>query len=164
MNIAILSDIHDRIDNLAIALKRANVAECKALFFLGDICAPFALEALAKGFSHPIHLVLGNNDGDILLLGRLEHNHSHLHILGNFGEITVDGLKFAFTHYPNIANAVATSGQYKAVFYGHTHVADINPLENGTLLANPGEIMGRFKKPSFGIYNTETEEFTIIPL
>ena len=162
MKIAVLSDIHDRTDHLAVVLAALAERHCDRLFFLGDICSPFTLQALAEGFHGPINAVLGNNDGDPLVLARVEAQFENLHLHGDFAELAIDGSKYALTHSPNVARAIALSGLYNAVFYGHTHVAENSQLKNGTLLANPGEIMGRYGKVSCGIYDSETRSFELM--
>lgn len=156
MKIAILSDIHDRTDHLAVVLKAIAEKQCDRLFFLGDICSPFTLQALAEGFPGPINAVFGNNDGDTLFLSRVESQFENLHLHGNFAELMLGSSKYALTHSPNVARAICLSGLYNAVFYGHTHVIENTTLRNGTLLANPGEIMGRYGKVSRGIYDSDT--------
>lgn len=159
MKIAVISDIHDRTDHLAVVLTALAERNCDRLFFLGDICSPFTLQALAEGFQGPINAVLGNNDGDKLFLARVESQFENLHLHGDFAELSIDGQNYALTHSPNVARAAALSGQYNAVFYGHTHVIENSLLKNGTLLVNPGEIMGRYGKVSCGIYDTENKTF-----
>ena len=75
MKIAVLSDIHDRLDHLELVLLKVRESGADVLFFLGDFCAPFSLAALAEGFSNPIHAVFGNNDGDIFLLCKIGRAH-----------------------------------------------------------------------------------------
>jgi predicted phosphodiesterase len=63
MKIAIFSDIHDHVWNLKNAL--AQVQEAELLLCLGDLCSPFIVDMLARGFpDRPIHINFGNNDGD----------------------------------------------------------------------------------------------------
>ena len=47
MKIAVLSDIHDRLDHLARALELVREEQAERLVFLGDFCAPFSLAAIA---------------------------------------------------------------------------------------------------------------------
>ena len=63
MRVAVVSDIHDNIWNLDKALKL--VADAAVLLCCGDICSPFTLKMLAEGFPGPVHVVFGNNDGDV---------------------------------------------------------------------------------------------------
>ncbi len=156
MKIAVMSDSHDNIWNLEKALRLAQGAD--ALLFCGDLCAPFSLKMLADGFPGPIHAMQGNNDGDVALLLRVaaESGRVRLYTEG-LAELELGGRKIALTHYPHIAAAVAASGRYDAVFFGHTHKA-VHRREGHTLVLNPGEVMGRFGKPSLALYDTETHE------
>ena len=159
MLIAILSDIHDNIWNLEKVLPQLEEAE--ALLFCGDFCAPFTLKMMADGFSGPVHCVFGNNDGDALFLSRIARRADNVSLYPQMGELELDGKKIAFIHYPHIASGLAASGKYNAVFSGHTHEHKVEKM-GSTLWANPGEVMGRFGKPSFGIYDTSTNAFEII--
>jgi uncharacterized protein len=158
MKIAVLSDIHDRLDHLELVLLKVRESGADVLFFLGDFCAPFSLAALAEGFSNPIHAVFGNNDGDIFLLCKIAAAHEHVTLHGQFAELQIDGREIALNHYPEIARRLAESGHYAAVFSGHDHQRYLHQIEN-TLWANPGEIMGRFGTVSFGMFDTETLAF-----
>ena len=156
MLIAILSDAHDNIWNVEKALPR--IQQAAVLIFCGDFCAPFTLQMLADGFAGPIHCVLGNNDGDALLIGRIAAQAGHVTLYQGMGHMDADGKRIAFAHYPNIGGALARSGQFDAVFHGHTHRRVVE-IVGQTLSVNPGEVMGRYGKPSFGLYDTATGEF-----
>lgn len=158
MRIAVLSDIHDNIWNLEKALDRLEGVE--VLLCCGDLCAPFSLKQLQDSFSGPVHTVLGNNDGDPLLLAQIASQREGVYLHQPLVELELDGRKIAVAHYPQIGQALASSRQYDAVFSGHTHRPQTQQL-GGALWANPGEVMGRFGEPSFGIYNTETGRFEL---
>jgi hypothetical protein len=49
------------------------------------------------------------------------------------------------------------------VFSGHDHKKYIQE-SNRTLWANPGEVMGRFGEPSYGIWDTQSNEFMHIEI
>ncbi len=151
MRIGILSDIHDNIWALDEALSR--LADCDALLCLGDICSPFTMIAIAEGFTGPVHVVWGNNDGDrehvvhsVSRLGRVTFH-------GEFGELEFDGRRVAITHWPDLAQALAKGGQYALVCHGHNHRRRVDQV-GPTLLVNPGEVMGRFGEKSIAIYDT----------
>ena len=76
------------------------------------------------------------------------------------GEIEVEGKKIMFVHFPEIARAFASTGNYDAVFYGHNHVSKIERIGD-TWLANPGSIMGRRVAPSYAIYDTDSNDLEI---
>ncbi len=157
MIIAILSDAHDNIWNLEKVLPRLQQAGM--MIYCGDLCAPFSLQMLVDGFAKPIHCVLGNNDGDALLIGRIAAKAGNVTLYQGMGHIEVEGKRIAFAHYPNIGGALARSGQYDVVFHGHTHRRVIETVGQ-TLSVNPGEVMGRYGEPSYGLYDTATGEFT----
>jgi len=158
MKIAVLSDIHDNIWNLEQALNAVKTSGAERLFFLGDFCAPFTLAQIADGFAGPVDAVFGNNDGDPFLLTTIAGKYSHVTLHGQLAELEVGGLAIALNHYPDIARGLARSGQYDAVFSGHDHKKYVET--HGTCLwANPGEVMGRFGEPSWGLFDTETRSF-----
>lgn len=163
MTIAVLSDIHDNIWNLDRALSQLPTYKPEVLLFLGDFCAPFTLAQLAEGFSGPIHAVFGNNDGDPFLLSRIAGKYPHVTLHGHMADLELDDCRIALNHYPDIARPIALSGQYAAVFSGHDHKRYQEQLGE-TLWANPGEIMGRFGEPSFGIFDSATGSFEHVAL
>lgn len=160
MKVAVMSDSHDNIWNIEKALKKAQSAE--ALVFCGDLCAPFSLKMLADGFAAPIHALRGNNDGDVALLLRVAGQSSHVRFYAeSLAELEIGGRKIAVVHYAHLANPLALSGKYDAVFFGHTH-RQVKRWENQTLLLNPGEVMGRFGTPTIALYDTETRDAEIV--
>lgn len=163
MLIAVLSDSHDRTDHLEQAINLIKQRGITHAFHLGDYISPFVLLQLAES-SLALQGVWGNNDGDRatglkLAAGRLDIAD------GDSRELEIEGRNLFLTHYPQIARMAALSGQYDAVFFGHSHVAS-QEIVGSTLFANPGEIYGmRSGKVSFGIYDTETNsmEDIVIP-
>lgn len=159
MQLAILSDVHDNIWKLEQTLPLLQDAD--ALIFCGDFCAPFTLKQLAEGFSGPIHAVFGNNDGDRFLLSRIAAGFDHVRLHGEFAELELDGLRVAVNHYPEIARALASSGRYDAVFYGHDHTLHMEQVAK-THFINPGEIMGRFGRSTFVRFDTLSREGGVV--
>jgi putative phosphoesterase len=153
MLIAILSDIHDNIWKLEEVLN--GLGEAEQLIFCGDFCAPFTLAQIADGFAGPVHVVFGNNDGDRLFLLRVATQAGNVTLYGEFAELKLGGRKIAATHYPAIAAGLAAGERYDLVCYGHTHrVAE--ERVGDTLLLNPGEVMGRFGRSTYILYDTNT--------
>lgn len=163
MPIAVLSDIHDRLDHLSRVLTEARSRGATRLLFLGDFCAPFVLNDLAGGFDGPIDAVFGNNDGDKFLLGSLAARHTHVTLHDPMAELEIDGRKIFLTHYPEIGRRLAKSGEADAVFSGHDHQRYQHRFGEA-LWANPGEIMGRFGTVSFGLYDPAAHEFEHVVL
>ena len=158
MQIAVLSDIHDRLDHLERVMAAVSARGAKRVFFLGDCCAPFVLNDLAERFAGPIDGVFGNNDGDRFLLCRVAARHQQVTWHDPLAELEVGGRKILLTHYPEIGRRLAKSGEADAVFSGHDHQRYQHRF-GGALWANPGEIMGRFGVVSFGLYDTVGHSF-----
>jgi putative phosphoesterase len=155
MKIAILSDIHDNIWKLEELLEGITRSGAEALLFCGDLCAPFTLKQIAEGVAGPAHFILGNNDGDVLLLSRIANGLDNATLHGHFAYLELEGTKIAINHYPQIARDQALSGQYDLVCHGHDHTANVERIGD-TLLVNPGEGMGRYGKSTFALYDTQT--------
>jgi putative phosphoesterase len=155
MKIAILSDAHDNIWKLGAVLEDIAGSGASALIFCGDLCAPFTLKQIAEDFAGPAHFVLGNNDGDVLLLSRIANGLDNATLHGPFAYLEFGAIRVAVNHYPQIALDQARSGQYDLVCYGHDHTANVEQVGD-TLLVNPGEAMGRFGKSTYALYDTDT--------
>jgi predicted phosphodiesterase len=111
--------------------------------------------------------VFGNGDGAkvTFITIALEHPDEITASQYEWQELDVEGAKVFITHYPDLARIAAETGKYVAVFHGHNHRAQSEVLENGTLLANPGEIIGqRTGTPSLGVWDTESNAFDIVYL
>jgi putative phosphoesterase len=140
MKIAILSDIHDNVWNLRAAL--AGVQAADALICCGDLCSPFVVGLLVEGFAdRPIHIVFGNNDGDLFRIAQNAAPHAQMRLHGAFFEGELGGRRIAVNHYPDLALAVAAAGRHDLVCYGHNHRFAVEQ-RGATLTVNPGAIMG----------------------
>jgi putative phosphoesterase len=166
MRIAILSDIHDNVWKLAAAL--AAVRDADALLCCGDLCSPFVVHQLGRGFAQPIHIVFGNNDGDLYRITANARNYAHIRLHGEMFRGEFDGRRFGMNHYDGIGRTLAASGEFDVVCYGHNHIFEIARI-GSTLAVNPGAIMGATFAPdgtrtdvpsTFVIYETLTGHAT----
>ena len=158
MKVGIISDIHDNIWNLEKALRALRGAD--VVLCCGDLCSPFIIDQLGKGFSGPIHIVFGNNDADRFRIAMLASNYPNIHLHGEFLEIELDGRLFAVNHFDNIGCGLAGSEKYDVVCFGHNHCCEIRN-EGKTLVINPGEIFGGLsaeQAATFVVFDTATEE------
>jgi uncharacterized protein len=161
MRLAVLSDIHDNIWKLAAALPKA--AEADAVLFCGDLCSPFTLDRLARGAAgKPVHVVWGNNEGDVRLMLKITADLPQLTLHGPLAELEFDGLRVAVNHYPEIARGLAAGGGYDLVCYGHDHQAYEERLPGGRVLLNPGEIMGLYGRSTWAAFDTQTRAVTFV--
>ena len=163
MKIALLSDIHDHQGALAWALTEIAAHDVGHIFGLGDYCAPFTITQLATA-NLPTFAVWGNNDADKTAMTHNAHTHNANFTFAhhNFGEITLDGDRYFLTHFPQLAEHAAATGDYVAVFHGHTHRPRNEKI--GTVpIINPGAIIPHADTPStFAIFDTDTRTVTHI--
>ena len=164
MKIAIISDIHDNIWNLAAA--KPALLKSDAMICCGDLCSPFVVGMLAEDFEdREIHIVFGNNDGDLFRITQNASKFPKVHLYSGFCAISLGDKRFAVNHYPEIALPIAQAGKHDVVCYGHDHAFNIATKGN-TLIINPGTLMGYspIKKENvpatFVIYDTETNQVT----
>ncbi len=154
MIIGIISDSHDNIWNLSKVLEKLRALKIETLIHCGDFSAPFVLKDL-DALGIPVHGVFGNVDADHFEMGRLSFTQlKNITLHGDMAELNLGGLKIAVSHYPKIAEALAQSGSYDVVAYGHTHVVD-NRVLGKCMIVNPGEVMGRKGTVTFATLDTE---------
>lgn len=167
MKIGIVSDTHDRIDRVKLAVERFNQEKVGLVVHCGDIVAPFTLE-FYKDIDCPIKFLIGNNGGDIL---------RHVKYAGKMGlkdyefktfyALEVEGQKIAVYHGDDkeITEALIKCEIYDCVFSGHNHQAKVEKTGN-TLYVNPGSFVDKYNdrmtEPSFAIYDTKNREAEII--
>lgn len=162
MRIAIMSDSHDNIWKLEKAMP--HLAAADAVLHCGDIISPFMIIRMIKGAGGvPIHMVWGNNDGDKRLLTEVSGGVENIHLHGDFANIEIDGHKIAMVHYPDMARALAESGKYDLVCYGHDHTLHEEWIGD-TLLLNPGELMGMNNRSTLALYNTTSKKLVFIEI
>jgi len=75
-------------------------------------------------------------------------------------EIEIAGKKIFFVHFPAQAKKASESGKYDMVFYGHTHRAWEEKAGNCRMI-NPGEVAGHFYKPTFAVYDADTQKLEL---
>lgn len=149
----VLSDIHDNLSSLHRALEELRRREVGTILFLGDFCSPIPARALAA-YGGQVHCVFGNGDGDRFAIRGIAPPDGGAFVLhGEWAELELDGRSVALTHYPFYARALARTGDYAAVFNGHTHERREERV-GGTLWVNPGEILGWKGRPSFALWET----------
>ncbi|NWF98493.1 MAG: metallophosphoesterase [Nitrospirae bacterium] len=133
MLIGIMSDTHDNQVLTQKAIELFNSLKTELVIHAGDYTSPFTLK-LFKNLKCRFSGIFGNNDGDKLLLqerasGNL-HNQPYI--------FTLFDKKFVVIHEHHLVDALADSGHYDIVIYGHTHEAEIRKSRKA-LIINPGE-------------------------
>lgn len=134
MLIGIMSDTHDNLVLTQKALDLFNTNKVEHVIHAGDYTSPFTLN-LFSALKCPFSGVFGNNDGDKLLL--LERANGNIHNQPYI--FSLNKKKILVMHEHQIIDALADSGHFDLIVYGHTHEADIRKV-NKTLVVNPGEV------------------------
>lgn len=136
MLIAIISDTHDHMPMIRKAVDLCNSRQVGHVIHAGDFTSPFTFRAL-KHLTCDLTGIYGNNDGERVLLQKL----SKQRIFTQPYVIELAGRKIVIMHEHQVVDALADSGHYDLVIYGHTHEPDIRKRGN-TLIVNPGELSG----------------------
>jgi putative phosphoesterase len=167
MKIAIISDIHDNLERFSEVAKLLRAEKLEVGICCGDITSVETLCEISKEFKQ-LYLVYGNADyalldktglfpeNVILFDGSDDSSKRTLEFFRkSVGIINIDNIKIVFAHKKVIAKERAESEKPDVVFYGHTHTPWEDKDQN-TKYINPGEICGRYGKPSFAIFDTKT--------
>jgi putative phosphoesterase len=133
MLIGIISDTHDNQDKTRKAIELFNSKDVEYVIHAGDYTSPFTLK-LFKELNCKYVGVFGNNDGDKLLL--LERSEGKIHYQPYI--FTLQNRKIVVLHEHQLVDALADSGHFDLIIYGHTHEPVVKKVKN-TLVVNPGE-------------------------
>jgi hypothetical protein len=159
MKIAVISDSHDNRNKLRQAAILAKQANAEAILHCGDIVAPSTLKE-AREAGLPIHAIHGNNTGDLVMMQHIASKaENRISFYGQDASLKLGGKKLFLVHYPHYARAIAVTGDYDIVCYGHDHhyheelVGTIKGTK--TLLLNPGSVAGLDGPASFMMLNLE---------
>lgn len=168
MLVGVMSDSHDVLVNVDKALELFKREGVRLIIHLGDIVAPFTLARIAGGLKDvKVEAVFGNNCGEKPLL---------LDVARRFGvnitdpprTLSLAGRRLLLVHgfrtieaTREIVEALALSGKWDAVLYGHTHQPDYRYVQ-GRLILNPGEVAGAFGDPTVALLDMETLRARIV--
>jgi len=160
MKIAVISDIHDNYYSFIEALKIVKEQWCEQILFLWDLWHGRLAKFFAD-FDIPTKMIRWNNDWEIT--GMLKISMSPWSNLQIISSSTYSFCEFAWkkifmTHYKDLSDSMAKSGEYDVIFYWHEHIFEIHKIWD-CLVCCPWEIVWWENKiSSFVIYNTESNE------
>jgi putative phosphoesterase len=170
MKICLVSDSHDHRRLLASAVADAKRHGATVVLHCGDLVAPSTLHAITK-LGLPIHVIHGNNAGDLYHLSRIAHeSKGQISYYGQDASFALAGRKIFMVHYPHYARAMAATGDYDLVCNGHEHKARIEEIANvkggKTLRLDPGTVAGIGSQPTYILGDLEKMAFEIrnVPL
>lgn len=161
MKIGIISDSHENMPKIQRAVEIFNRRKVDLVVHAGDIISPITAREFSA-LTAPLIGVFGNNDGDRLYLTERFKKIGKIHSKKYEGK--ADGKRFLLIHEPDMLDALAESGRYDFIVYGHTHQVDIG-LRGKTLVINPGEAGGWITgKSTAALLDTETMEVEVIEI
>lgn len=163
MNLGILSDTHNNLQNLQIALDHLRSEGIDTIIHCGDLTGVEVAQAM-QGF-HVI-CTLGNGDiasGEIrqTLAGLKPENYTGMVYRGRIG-----GARIAATHghMPGLVEELVRSGEFDYVFKGHSHQHKDEHI-GYTRLINPGALGGlRREERQFCILDLDSGKAAFIEL
>jgi putative phosphoesterase len=165
MKVGIVSDSHDRADMLAAAVQQAKVQGAEAIVHCGDLIgAQTVRPALKLGL--PVHLIHGNNVGDVQMLHSVaQGSEGLLRYHGGDARLDLGGRRVFVVHYPDYAYAMACTGDWDVVCCGHSHVAETRQVGNvkggATWLVNPGTVAGLAAPPTWMLADLAAMRFSL---
>jgi predicted phosphodiesterase len=117
----------------------------------------------------PIHLIHGNNAGDLYYLSRFAQDAGNrVHYYGQDGSLSLAERRIFLVHYPHYAKALALTGDYDLVCNGHEHRAIVERVRNvkgsETLRIDPGTVGGVSAPATYVFGDLQSLEFSIRPV
>jgi putative phosphoesterase len=170
MLVGVMSDSHDNMEKVVEATELFNREGVELVIHLGDIVSPFIVRRLGETLKAKMIIVYGNNDGERLLIREVAAKYGYS-VHEPPRAVEIGGRRVLLAHgfgdpdnTSTIVEALAASGKFDAVLYGHTHRTD-NRLVNGVLILNPGETYGGLTgKSTVAILDMEDLSASIIQL
>ena len=158
--IGLITDTHDNKRAIEKAVVLFQQRDVGLVLHGGDFIAPFNARWMA-GLQVPFVGVFGNNDGEKFgLRAHFEklgpiHRAPYVHVW--------EDKRILMLHEPDEVDALAQSGAYDIIFYGHTHQIDIR--KGAVLVINPGEACGwTTGRETVGILDLKTMDVEIVDL
>lgn len=174
MKIGVMSDTHDRLENVAKAIKIFQKEKVGLIIHCGDWVSPFVpqfIYSLKPRLTVPIKSIFGNNEGDhFRFLERKEKEKWAIEFYKESFEFEAQGKKVVVYHGSNpiITKSLISSKLYQAVFTGHTHKA-VNEYVDEIFHLNPGTTSGYqarkiTNESTVAIYNPTNNSAQIVRL
>jgi len=157
MKIAIISDIHDNLENLKTCLDYCAQNKIDELICCGDLTNDHTLKFLATNFSNKIYIIKGNCDFCEPEDYRLYNN---INFLGRYNILIIDNQLIGLCHEPEYIDSLLAQEKCQHIFYGHTHKPWEETRQTCHCL-NPGNISNTYYRPTFAVWDTSTNNFEL---
>lgn len=161
MIIAIISDTHDNLANTKKCAQFLEKEKIKTIIHCGDIFKPETIQEILKFLKAKIHIIFTPADASFSDIPKNSFDGlKGVRVYENFGEITADGKKIAFCHFPEVIEQLAKTKKYDLIFYGHTHKPWLAKTGK-TKIINPGNLANLFYKATFALYDTKKDKLEL---
>lgn len=165
MKLCIVSDSHDRAPMLEAAVRAGRDAGAQAVLHCGDLIGAMTLRPLLR-LGLPVHLVHGNNLGDMRALWQLcKDSNGLISYHGADADLTLHNRRLFATHHPHYARGIACTGDYDLVCCGHDHAASVvrqaNIRGGHSWLLNPGTVAGLGGPATWLLADLEQDRFEV---
>lgn len=165
MLIGAISDTHDNLPQIEIAIKYLNNQKVELVLHAGDYVAPFVIPKF-KQLNCKLVGVFGNNDGDHELLKKRFSETTNCALHERFASVEIEGYKIALLHgdETELLKALVDSEHFNAIIHGHSHMKGIQ-TKGKTIVINPGELCGYLTgKSTLAILDTKKHQAEITQL
>lgn len=153
MKILVISDIHDNFDNLVKIFQEISDKNIDQIICLWDLINGW-ISRVITSHNIPVHLVWWNNDWEVVNITKNFLNSKNTLASTVFDIVEFDSKKIFLSHYNTIAESMAKSWDFDAVFYGHDHIVHEWYIWECYIL-NPWEVWAhKTWKSSYAIYDT----------
>ena len=158
--VGLITDTHDNKHAIEKAMVLFKERDVGLVLHGGDYIAPFNARWMGD-LTVPFVGVFGNNDGEKFGLRALFEELGPIHRPPYVHEW--EGKRILMLHEPDEVDALAQSGAYDVIFYGHTHEIDVR--KGDTLVINPGEACGwTTGRETVGILDLNAMDVEIVAL
>ncbi len=163
--IGLLSDSHGHAATTRRAVALLLEHGVDRLVHLGDVGTADVLDALAVKANGgdgqmPAHVVFGNTDWDVQMLGRYARDLG-LSVDHPLGMLSLDAGQLAFCHgHDTQAMGQALTAGVRWLCHGHTHQAS-DTRQGATRIINPGALH-RARRHSVAVLDTDADELTLL--
>lgn len=175
MKIGVMSDTHDRLEEVEKAIKLFQKEKVELIIHCGDWVSPFVpqfIYSLKPKLTISIKSVFGNNEGDhFRFFERKKKENWNIEFYKESFDLEIDGKKIVVYHGSSklLIDGLVNCGEYDAMFQGHTHEI-VNEYIGKTLHLNPGTTSGYVRggivtnNKTVAIYNSGNNKAEIINL
>ncbi len=159
MLIGVISDTHENMPNITMAVQLFNDNKVEAVFHCGDWISPITSKYF-ENLQCNLFGVFGNNDGDRNYLLVKYNGIAEIHPGPHKFEL--NNLKILVMHEPDFLEEFIDSKKFDIILYGHTHDIDTRITDN-TIICNPGEAGGWLNnKSTIALIDTINRKIDIV--